>query len=62
MSSIKIDLSFKQILEVVNGLSEEEKERLLFEVSPELVGALKKMEGEYDQDRASGRTIPLEEL
>jgi len=62
MGSIKIDLSFKQILEVVNGLSEEEKERLLFELSPELVEALKRMEEEYDQDRTSGRTIPLEEL
>jgi len=62
MSSIRIDLSFEQILKAVNGLSAEEKERLLFELSPDLVGALKRMEEEYDQDRTSGRTLPLEEL
>ncbi|MFQ6116834.1 MAG: hypothetical protein ACE5LQ_01050 [Candidatus Bipolaricaulia bacterium] len=62
MSSIKIDLSFEQILEAINGLSEEERERLLFELSPELVAALKGMEEEYDRDRASGRSIALEEL
>lgn len=62
MSTIAIHLSYEQILEAVRGLPEEEKERLLFELSPELIRALKKMEEKYDRDRASGRVISLDEL
>lgn len=62
MSAIKIELSFEQILEAAQTLSEEERERLIFELSPELRQALQAVEAEYDGDRASGRTTPLEGL
>lgn len=48
MSTIAIHLSYEQILEAVRGLPEEEKERLLFELSPESSRALKEMGEEYD--------------
>lgn len=54
MSTITVKLSFEQLLEAARSLSEEEQERLIFELSPELRQALQAMEAEYERDRASG--------
>lgn len=62
MSAITVKLSFEQLLEAARSLSEEEQERLIFELSPELRQALQAMEAEYDRDRASGKTTYLEDL
>ena len=57
-----IDLSFEQILEAARTLSEEEQERLIFELSPELRQALQALEAEYDKERANGKAVRLEDL
>ena len=62
MSGIRIELSFEQILEAAKSLSEEEREHLIFELNPELTEALKMMEADYDNDRAAGKTVHLEDL
>jgi hypothetical protein len=62
MRVVKDDLSFEQILEAVRRLSEEDRERLIFELSSELRQALQALEAEYESERAAGKTVPLEEL
>lgn len=62
MSVIKSTLSFDQVLEAARMLSEEEQERLIFELSPELRQALQALEAEYERERATGKTVPLEDL
>lgn len=55
-----VELSYEQVLEAAKGLREEEKERLLFELSPELSRALQQMEQAYDRDRTADRTVSLD--
>lgn len=62
MSTIKSAPAFEQILEAARTLSEEERERLIFEISPELRTALQAFEADYDRDRAAGKTVLLEDL
>lgn len=57
-----VDLSFEQILEAARALSEEEQERLIFELSSELRQALQALEAEYDKERATGKAVRLEDL
>lgn len=59
MSTIKTELSFEQILEAAKSLSEAEREHLIFELSSEFKEALKKMEADYENDRAAGKTVHL---
>ncbi|MCL6642936.1 MAG: hypothetical protein K6T71_06405 [Candidatus Bipolaricaulota bacterium] len=62
MCVVKDDLSFEQILEAARRLSEEDQERLIFELSSELRRALQALEAEYESERAAGKTVPLEEF
>jgi hypothetical protein len=55
MRVVKDDLSFEQILEAARRLSEEDRERLIFELSSELRQALQALEAEYESERAAGK-------
>ncbi|GBC76387.1 hypothetical protein HRbin07_00587 [bacterium HR07] len=62
MRAVNSGLSFEEILEAARRLSEEEQERLIFELSPELRKALHALQAEYERERAADKAVPLEDL
>ena len=62
MPQITIELPFEKVLEVVQHLSEEEKEKLFFTVNKDYARALDKLREEAWKEHQQGRSISLEDL
>jgi len=62
MSQVTLEVPFEKVLEIVQHLSEEEKERLFFTVNEDYARALDELRKEAWEEHQQGRSISLEDL
>ena len=62
MSEVLLKVEFEEVVNAVRNFSEEEKDKLFFELNPIWGEALKKMETEALKEDDQEKTIPLKDL